>query len=311
MKEKLTKYLKALSVNSNIGRQYLAEADEPVHDYTDPLMEDRHEMVKGLIHKFDNRALIKTSYKCAAHCRFCTRIRQIGTDAGTLNGQDIDNIIAYLKNNPQIDDVILSGGDPFYTPLITQQLLTLLNEIDSIKVLRIGTRMPLQSPASFDTQTLKNLLSLIDTIGQQKPFFILLHVEHPDELTPEVLELIRSLRQYRVTLLSQTVFLKGINDDEETLYDLFRNLYHAGVIPYYLYHCDSVKGLEHFVVGTDSETAIATALRKRLSGIACPTYVMDIEHGYGKVPVPLAFFSEDMARVTDFRGQEITVKRLV
>lgn len=304
MREKLTKYLKELSANKNIGRQYLIEEHsiQDGHVYTDPLMEDSHEVVKGLIHKYENRALIKVSYHCAAHCRFCTRIRQIGTDDGTLKDTDIDNIIAYLTAHPEIDDVILSGGDPFYTPHITETLLTKLKDVESVKALRIGTRLPVQSPVSFASKPIVRLLDLVKQLALNKPFYILIHIEHPDELTPEVLSLLKTLRQQHVTLLSQTVFLKGINDNVETLFQLFKLLYHNGVVPYYLYHCDKVAGLEDFVVPMDKEIAIATELHSRLSGIACPTYVVDVNDGYGKLPVPLAYFNADTSVAKDITG---------
>jgi len=296
LKEKVTPYLKNLSTDPQIKLQYYISEYESQYDngsYDDPLMEDKHEAVKGLVHKYDNRALIKVSYQCAAHCRFCTRIRQIGNPEGTLNEQDIGNIIQYLKNNSQIEDVILSGGDPFYTPKLTMQLLQQLQMVESVKIIRIGTRMPLQSPNSFYTKTLEQLLEVIDEIGKRKPFYILLHVEHPSELTEEALDVITLLRNRRVTLLSQSVFLKGINDSFETLHELFTKLYFAGVVPYYLYHCDKVNGLQHFEVDSEKEIEIATRLHKELSGIACPTYIVDIKNGYGKIPVSLNFVNSE------------------
>lgn len=309
MREKLTKYLKELSTNQNIGRQYLVEeySMQDGHVYTDPLMEDSHEVVKGLIHKYKNRALIKVSYHCAAHCRFCTRIRQIGTDDGTLTDADIDSIINYLIAHPEIDDVILSGGDPFYTPHITEVLLSKLKDIESVKVLRIGTRLPVQSPVSFASKPILRLLELVKQVASEKPFFILIHIEHPDELTPEVLSLFKTLRQQHVTLLSQTVFLKGINDHVEPLFQLFRTLYHNGVVPYYLYHCDKVAGLENFVVPLEAEIEIATELHRRLSGIACPAFVIDVHNGYGKLPVPMAYYTADSTTVKDIEGNIINL----
>jgi lysine 2,3-aminomutase len=286
MKEKVTPFVKSLASNPAIRNQYFIGKTEPKESsYNDPLMEDKHEVVKGLVHKYGNRALIKVSYLCAAYCRFCTRIRQIGNPEGTLTETDIENIKGYLITNPQIDDVILSGGDPFYTPKITAKLLTELTELDSVKTIRIGTRMPFQSPCSFQSKAILDLLKLVDETGHQKPFFILLHIEHPDELTPETEAVIALLRQHKVTLLSQTVFLKGINDQFETLHELFKRLYHRGVIPYYLYHCDPVKGLEHFQGDLEKEKKIAIRLRQELSGIACPLFVEDIEDGYGKILV--------------------------
>ena len=284
MKEKVSAFLRGID-SEFIRKQYFVNGYPESDAYSDPLMEDKHEVIKGLIHKYPNRALIKVSYECASHCRFCTRIRQIGSQEGRLNETDIENIIDYLIQHPEIDDVILSGGDPLYTPIITQKLLAKIKAVETVKVMRIGTRMPFQSPVSFASQLVSDLLNDIDQIGRIKPFYLLLHIEHPDELTPETTAVISRLRTLKVTLLAQTVFLKDINDNFETLYTLFKRLYHLGVQPYYLYHCDQVKGLEHFHGDMVKEKEIAVKLREHLSGIACPLFVEDIENGYGKVPV--------------------------
>lgn len=285
MKEKITPYLKKLADEKAIQLQYWKDKTENDLQFNDPLMEEQHEVVRGLVHKYPNRALLKISYQCAAHCRFCTRIRQIGDKSGNLNTEDIAAIVQYLNEHPEIDDVILSGGDPLYTPQITEAVLQAIRNISSVKVIRIGSRLPFHSPDSFKTPPLKRLLTLIDDIGKEKPFYLLLHIEHPAELTEESENVVRELRQLKLTLLSQSVFLKGINDDVDVLYELFKRIYHLGVIPYYIYHCDRVKGLERFYGDIEKEKEIAKELRQRLSGIACPLFVEDIENGYGKIPV--------------------------
>jgi len=289
MKEKLTPYLKALTHKESIAKQYLIDTEKiESQDYNDPLMEDAHEVVKGLVHKYNNRALIKVSYFCAAHCRFCTRIRQIGNPEGELQREDIKNILHYLVEHPEIEDVILSGGDPFLTPKKTEILLEEINKIESVKVIRISTRLPLQSPKSFESKSISQLLDIIDKISINKPFYILLHLEHPDELTKEAITSINIIKQKTSTiLLSQTVFLEGINIDLDILYSLFKKLYFLGVTPYYIYHCDSVNGLEQYVGDIKVEKEIMRRLRDTLSGIACPTFVADLENEYGKYPFDL------------------------
>lgn len=289
MKEKLTPYLRKLSRLESIQKQYVVqEGAYTGREYNDPLMEDSHEVVKGLIHKYRNRALIKVNYLCAAHCRFCTRIRQIGNPAGTLKEGEPELIIQYLQEHPEIEDVILSGGDPLLSPAVTSRLLELLLQLDSVKVIRIGTRLALQSPASLQAQSIQSTLNLIAEVRKQKPFYLLLHVEHPDELTEEAVEAIKMMQQRTgAILLSQTVFLEGINIDFDILYRLFRSLYFIGVTPYYLYHCDKVAGLENFEGDMEKEIAIVRRLRSELSGIACPLFIVDIENGYGKLPVDL------------------------
>ncbi len=289
MKEKLTPYLKKLSHKAGIARQYLTNpAGEAAANYNDPLLEDQHEVVKGLIHKYHNRALIKVSYLCAAHCRFCTRIRQIGNPEGTLQKEDVENIVDYISAHSEIDDVILSGGDPFLSPEITGLLIRKISKIQSVKVLRIGTRLALQSPKSMESHAVIKLLDSIRAISMEKAFYILLHVEHPDELTPEAVKALKIIKQRSETvLLSQTVFLKGINIDFDILHTLFTKLYHLSITPYYIYHCDTVKGLEAFAGDIETEKEIMRKLRDALSGIAFPVFVVDLEGGYGKYPIDL------------------------
>ena len=235
MREKLTPYLRRQAEEKpSIASQYITSELENVINWSpflDPLEEDTHEVVKGLVHKYENRALIKASLRCAAHCRFCTRYRQIGSTEGDLEKENIANIGNYIKSHPEIDDVILSGGDPLYTPKTTIDLLKSLIEIDSVKVFRVDTRLPVHNPQSFSTPLLKKVVDVIDDIGKDRPFFLLLHFEHPDELTEETLRVVKMLRSKNATLLSQSVFLKGVNNSVETLERLFKGLYHNGVIP--------------------------------------------------------------------------------
>jgi lysine 2,3-aminomutase len=289
MREKLTPYLKKLAHHPGIERQYvMQESGGHQTSYNDPLLEDEHEVVKGLVHKYPNRALIKVSYQCAAHCRFCTRIRQIGNASGTLKQPDLLKIKNYLEHHPEIEDVILSGGDPFLTPKLTLSLLELIWPIKSVKVMRIGSRLALQAPKSIKNVMVKEVLAKIKEIGKRKPFYILLHVNHPDELSEEAILAIKSLKNSSgATLLSQTVFLQGVNMDFNVLHQLFKQLYFTGVIPYYLYHCDQVKGLEKFTGDIEVEKSIMRKLRTSLSGIAYPTYIVDLEEDFGKFPVDL------------------------
>lgn len=310
MQEKYTKYLEQQFANTVIAEQYLIQPNDILHKFQnlDPLSEDSHQPVKGLVHKYENRALIKVSYRCAAHCRFCTRIRQIGTLEGDLKDEKaIQNIIDYIKVHTEITDVILSGGDPLYTPKQTLTILEELENIESVKVIRIGTRLPIHNPKSFDAPLLQKVLDKITAIQKKKPVVILIHFEHPDELTTEVIDVIKQLKQTGATILSQTVFLKGINNSFETLKQLFENLYWNGVLPYYIYRCDYVQGLEHYVCDINEEIEIMTELRKVLSGIAYPTYIVDVE-GKGKIPVPLAFWSNsDISKCKDFADNQINL----
>lgn len=301
MREKITPYLHGRLSSAGIAAQYV-KRDAATQAFTDPLNEEAHEVVKGLVHKYNNRALIKVSYQCAAHCRFCTRARQIGDPGGTLTPADFPPILEYLSAHPEIDEVILSGGDPLYTPQLTLALLTVLSALPQIKIFRLGTRLPLQLPAAISAVALQPLLAFINELGATRPCYLLLHINHPDELTEQSMAAIAKLHLLRTKLLSQTVFLRGINDDFETLHALFTRLYHAGIIPYYLYHCDAVQGMESFVVPLEKEQEIVTRLHATLSGIAVPRHVLDVEDGYGKLSVPQLFLDANLHSARDYNG---------
>lgn len=287
---------KAIGINRS-----LFELEDPLGE------ESQYSPVKGLIHKYKNRVLWKVSYRCVMHCQFCTRMRQIGSSDGDLKRSDIDLGMEYLRAHPEVDDVILSGGDPLYTPNQTIHILEGLMGIKTIRVVRIGTRLPVHSPQSIQTPHVSRLLECVVKMMSEKTFFFLLHINHPDELTVDVREALRTLKRTTATLLSQTVFLKSINDDASVLGTLFRELYYLGVIPHYIYRCDYVRGLERFVCDLAQERKIMTELRVILSGIACPAYVVDVV-GVGKLPVPLGFWKvPQIDHCHDFLGNIINL----
>lgn len=318
LREKLTPYLRTLisGGSSAVAGQFtfvqpLSLANDGVLSKRfaddDPLKEDSHLVANGIVHKYKNRVLWKVSYRCAAHCQFCTRLRQIGTREGDLDAENIEGGLKYLSDHPEIDEVILSGGDPLFTPKETGLIFDGLIRLPSVKVIRIGTRMPVQLPSAFEGRFLQVLLEKISEVAFVRPIYMLVHVDHPDELTSETVNALARLRRIGLILLSQTVFLKGINDDEGSLKKLFESLYHLGVIPYYIFRCDSVAGLERFVCNIQDERRIMTNLCRELSGIAVPTYVVDVP-GRGKIPVPLEFWDGvDLSQCRDFDGERILI----
>ena len=294
--ERLTPHLLSLieAGSGAIAAQYNRQSALPMEigfSSVDPLQEDSAYLVgKGLVRKFSNRLLWKVTYRCAAHCQFCTRHRQIGSPEGDLTETNLKDGLRYIEKHPEIDDVILSGGDPFYVPQTTQSILEGLRDIRSISAIRIGTRLPMQAPKSLKSAPLAKLLDCIQRVRETKAVYILLHVNHPAELTPEVLDALATLRRTGAALLSQTVFLRAINDDKDTLATLFRTLFSHGVIPYYLYRCDPVRELEEFVADAEVERQIVSDLTRELSGIAVPTYVIDVD-GRGKHSCPVGFLA--------------------
>lgn len=313
MKEKVTPHLRSLIRDGSgaTASQFLAGPNdgknESIFATDDPLKEEEHVVVKGLVHKYGNRILWKVSYQCAAHCQFCTRLRQIGTKEGDMTSEDIDRGIDYVRGHSEVNEVILSGGDPFFTPRETEKIFDRLIEIPSVTVIRIGTRMPVHLPAAFSKNFLQGLLGKIGAVAFQRPIYVLIHVNHVDEITKETCSVISQLRRLGVILLSQTVFLKGVNDSERDLKNLFETLYRLGVLPYYIFRCDYVSGLELFVCDIRDERRIMTNLRRELSGLAVPTYIVDVP-GRGKIPVPLEFWSGvDVSECLDFDGQRVLI----
>lgn len=269
--------------------------------FIDPLLEDNYLKTKGLIHKYGKRVLIILTMKCAAYCRFCTRRRIVGDiDKGNLSTKDVDRMMKYIENN-NINEVIFSGGDPVMAGDLLIYGLNEITKVKCVKIVRIHTRTAVSEPKLMT----KKLLGVIKKLNDKKTVYISVHFEHPDEITKITLDKIKELRKTGSILLSQSVFLKGVNDSVEVLEDLFTRLVEIGVKPYYIFRCDLVKGAEHFIVPFEKEIKIMTELRKKLSGLAYPTYVIDTPNGTGKIPVPLDFWKFDKSEFKDFEGKKV------
>ncbi len=304
---RLSPNLKKLSAECPfIARQFVPSELETVEEenvFEDPLMEEAHTVTRGLVYKYGNRALVLLTMNCAAYCRFCTRRRKVSDiEKGIITDKDLENIKKYLLKNKQIKELIFSGGDPLTVPPILKKAIKKLATLPQIKIVRVGTRLHLSNPGAVNRQVIEAL-----KLVKNKPLYLMVHFEHPAELTKSVVAAIKRLQQAATMLLSQSVSLKGVNDDEETLYKLFSGLVEIGVKPYYHYRCDLVKGAEHFLVDFDKEVALMTNLRKRLSGLAVPIYVIDSPNGTGKIPVPLDFWRYDRTSFKDFENKKIEV----
>ncbi|HPJ80543.1 MAG TPA: KamA family radical SAM protein [Candidatus Portnoybacteria bacterium] len=302
---KLTTYLaKLIKTCPEIEKQFIyskQENREEKSTFSDPLMEEHHTVVRGLVHKYHNRALILLTLNCAAYCRFCTRRRKVSDiQKGVLSDKDLNNIVAYIKKHPDIKEIILSGGDPLTVPILLQKMLLKLSKLPQIKIIRIGTRLPVTDPKKIN-QKLIDVLKII----KNKTIYILIHFEHPKEITKSTIIATQKLKQVSTMLLSQSVFLKNINDSFDALYELFSKLIEIGIKPYYLYHCDPVKGAEHFIVNIRKEIKIVTKLRKNLSGLAFPIHIIDAPNGSGKIPVPLEFWGVKLNEYKDFNNKRL------
>jgi len=236
---------------------------------------------------------------CASYCRFCTRQRSVSDiKKGEIKEKDLNEMVKYLKKHPEVKEVILSGGDPLVVPEILKKALKVFSSLPQIKIIRIGTRVPVSDP---DLVT-KDLLAAFKEV--RPPLYLMIHFEHPAEITPQTVRAIEKLRKAGAILFSQSVFLKGVNDKVEVLEELFSRLVEIGVKPYYLFRCDPVEGSESFWVEPEKEIEIASELRKRLSGLAYPVYVIDAPSGSGKIPVPLNFWQFNLSNYQDFLGKK-------
>ena len=285
---KITPHLEKLAKKSKAVRKqfYPSKEEEKFQGKSfDPLKEEERTPIKGLIHRYPNRVLILLTLNCAAYCRFCFRRRIVSDiEKGVLNSNDLDKIVSYIKKHSKVNEVMMSGGDPLTQPKVLERFLKKISRLKQIEVMRIGTRLMVSDPQQINS----NIVRILKLIKKQ-PLYLLLHFEHPDELTPETKKAIKKLRSTGAILLSQSVFLKGINDDIPTLEKLFNELLSLGVKPYYIMHNDEPKGTKHFTVDFQKEIKIMTELRKRLSGLACPLYVYDDPRGQCKIPLPLEF----------------------
>lgn len=290
--------------DGGVARQYVPSAAELTvteDERADPIGDARHSPVKGIIHRYPDRALLNVLSNCAVYCRFCFRRETIGQSLKALNQDELEGAIAYIRENPAIWEVILSGGDPLMLP--AKQLSSIAGRIAAIEhvgILRVHTRVPVAAPERITDE-------LIAALRVKAPTWVAVHVNHPDELTDAVRAACGRLVDAGIPLVSQSVLLKGINNDAATLTRLFRGLVQMRIKPYYLHHGDKAKGTSHFRTTLDEGQAIMTEMRGAVSGLCQPTYVLDIPGGHGKVPVGPGYVArgaDGACVVRDTRGCE-------
>ncbi len=246
----------------------------------DPLGEDTHSRVPGLVHRYPDRVLFLVTGFCSSYCRYCTRSRLVGDqNKRHLNRDQWDRALAYIEMNPDVRDVLLSGGDPLTLPdKSLEYLLTRLSRIPHVEFVRIGSKVPVVLPQRI-TQALINVLKRF------RPLWMSIHFTHPDEITPETAQACERLADAGIPLGSQTVLLKGVNDSVPVMKKLMHELLKIRVRPYYLYQCDPILGSSHFRTPVDKGIEIIEGLRGHTSGYAVPHYVVDAPGGGGKIPL--------------------------
>lgn len=307
--EKTTKYLRDLAEKSPaIRAMYFYDAeyeDLPPPVENDLFFEKRLATTKGLVAKYPGRALLLLSYTCAANCRFCERQDRVGVGLdteGRLNVDEVRAAVDEVRERPDIHEVIFSGGDPLMNTKGLCLAAELLGEVDHVTMLRIHTRVPVQNPDRVNFDALESIVNL------PSAFYLSVHIDHPDELTPQSEAVLKRLRSLGYILLCQSVFLRGINDDADTLARLYTRLAALGVRPYYIYHCQPIPTTMRFVMAVEDEVAIMSELRERLSGLAYPQHVLELQHTTGKVIVPTNHWDTDLASVRDFVGERHDVR---
>ncbi|MBF0117855.1 MAG: KamA family radical SAM protein [Desulfobacterales bacterium] len=261
----------------------------------DPLSEEAQSPVPGLVHRYPDRVLLLVLDFCSTYCRYCTRSRVVGHGALHATRSRLEQAFEYIRRTPTIRDVLISGGDPL--TLNDDRLnwvLTNLRSIPHVEIIRIGTKIPAVLPQRVTPQ-------LVRMLKRHHPLFMSLHFTHPEECTEESYKACERLSDGGIPLGSQTVLLKGINDNVETMKELMHNMLMMRVRPYYLYQCDPISGSHHFRTSVEKGLEIIQGLRGFTSGYAIPTYVIDAPGGGGKIPLMPDY-------VMSHKNQEVILK---
>jgi lysine 2,3-aminomutase len=285
-----------------IARQFLpsdAELETTPVESADPIGDFRHSPVEGLVHRYPDRVLLKLTHLCPVYCRFCFRREMVGPgEDQVLSSEALDAALAYIGDHPEIWEVIMTGGDPFMlSPRRLEDVSRRLSAIGHVKVLRWHTRMPVAEPARITEE-------LVRALSTAKATYVAVHVNHPRELSEAARKACARLVEAGIPLISQSVLIKGVNDDALTLEALMRALVEARIKPYYLHHADLAPGTAHLRTDIAEGQALMRELRARASGLCQPHYVLDIPGGYAKAqlqPSDIEARGEDW-RVRDASG---------
>jgi lysine 2,3-aminomutase len=262
----------------------------------DPIGDNAHTPVPGVVHRYPDRVLLKIVNACAVYCRFCFRREMVGPGRGALTGKGLAAALDYISRTPDIWEVILTGGDPLLLPpRRLQHVITRLAAIEHVKVIRLHTRIPVVAPERITP-------ALLRALRTGKATFMVLHANHARELTTAARAACARVIDAGVPMLSQSVLLRGVNDDIETLGALMRALVECRIKPYYLHHADLAPGTAHLRTSLAEGQDLIRALHGRYSGLCQPQYVLDIPGGHGKSPIGPVYLRADGREITDFKG---------
>lgn len=287
-----------------VARQFVPDMRElqiAPNELADPIGDETHSPVKGVVHRYPDRVLLKLLSVCPVYCRFCFRREMVGPGAEQmLSAEESEAALSYIAGDSNIWEVILTGGDPLMlSPRRLREVFSALDRIGHVKVVRIHTRVPVVDPARISDP----LLAALKATG--KTVFVALHANHPREFSQAARDACAKIVDAGIPMVSQTVLLKGVNDSAEILAQLMRRFVENRIKPYYLHHADLAPGTSHFRTSLEAGQEIMRQLRGRLSGLAMPTYVLDIPGGYGKSPAGPDYVdmqSCGRASVADWQG---------
>ncbi|SNB66175.1 L-lysine 2,3-aminomutase [Arboricoccus pini] len=290
--------------NDPIGRQFVPRLEELTNrpnESPDPIGDNVHEKVPGIVHRYPDRVLLKLVQVCAVYCRFCFRREVVGPgQPHVMDDQALDRALGYIADDDHIWEVVVTGGDPLIASSRRLAALTeRLSAIPHVRIVRFHTRIPLVDPGRITPDLVRSLRA------DELTSWVVLHVNHARELTSLGKEAIARLVDAGIPMLSQSVLLKGVNDSPAVLGDLMRALVEARIKPYYLHHLDLAPGTGHFRSSVAAGQSIVKALRGRWSGLCQPAYVLDIPGGYGKSPLQPAYADPEEGGYTieDFEGR--------
>lgn len=297
-------YLQLAAGSEALRRQVIpteAELEPLEYESSDPLSEEIHSPLPRMVHRYKNRIALLLTDNCSIHCRHCFRRTFTGTGSRNLSLEDCDDVINYVNSHPEIREILLTGGDPLTMPesdleKILRQFRR--NSSDSNLVLRLATRIPAVHPGRITP----GLLSILSDNG---PLWMVVQFNHPDELTETSRKSLDMIRKSGIPMVNQTVLLKGVNDNADTLADLFQDLLSAGVKPYYLFQGDLARGTSHFRVPLEKGWRIMDELRVRISGLAMPVFAVDLPGGGGKIPLSRSLLIRETATSYIFNSAEM------
>jgi lysine 2,3-aminomutase len=293
--------IKGPAATDPVARQYIPSLEELKilpEENPDPIGDDAHSPVKGIVHRYADRVLLKPVHACAVYCRFCFRREMVGPGGDALNAAELAAAISYIEAHPEIREVIITGGDPLI--MAPRQLAAMLNALEvipHIEMLRIHTRVPAADPSRITPE-------LCAALEREKPLYVAVHINHAQEFTGDVKRALKDLHRAGCLLLGQSVLLRGVNDTVDALEDLFRSMAAHRIKPYYLHHGDLAPGTSHFRTTIAEGQALMRALQGRLSGLCLPQYMLDIPGGHGKVPVGPTYLHEDVKGVYMVRDRK-------